>query len=268
MGAGVTAVLLGFGLLAAAASAAGRPIASASPPESGVAESREFRSSRILSTSLSLFALLLTAGLGIWAVQLSYHFSSDSEESIDLMGRAVLGSAIPLPHPKGYKRITDDDALDANLKDADSLIKNGRLKLAEASLNTAESLSFLSDDVIIRAYLGLAFATLGDDTTKRGDTAKGLSLQRRALVQYDYALGNKKALGIKHTLWVKSLRWWARIKLNQIGKMPQQAKVARAVLVVVALAYLIWGGYELYSLRRRRRHKKTRKKAEQGKSDG
>jgi hypothetical protein len=200
---------------------------------------------RLLDTSavsllVSLVALLLTAHLGIWSVMQSFRYSSDSEESIDLVGRVALGKELP-SHPNDIVFTEDDSILLRGMLAAESLHLEGRHIDAVPAFLAAESLATKSKHVFLRLRLGLRLAEMGYATE---DT----SFQRRALAQYDYVLGHKNELGIDHTLWAKSLRWWARSKLNDLGKLPPSMKreldalrLFVGVVVVVGLLVLISG---------------------------
>ena len=220
---------------------------------------------RLSPAVISIIALVLTAYLGWRSIKLSYRFSSDSEQSIDLVGRKVLDStpAPPAPYTPpvkdsllmdlvlsarelarkdsvraalaqidaayGLLRKSDDITLQVVLANTLCLIgvrvaDASVLRRALAQANAAESLSRRSSDVFGRTMLGLTLATLGDAT-------RDTSLQRRALSQYDFALGHTDILGGEYTLWVRSLRWWARSKLHELGKLPSDVLRLRSVSI-------------------------------------
>jgi hypothetical protein len=235
---------------------------------------------------LSLVALFLTGELGLQAIELSYKFSSDSESSLDMLGRTVLDSVPPRP-------VAYDRAMVRGSMERDALALNGRMLRgdttgARAALLTLAQLAdgagnflWLSlkyaqlrdlpraiafgesavardpSDAVAHSQLGLYYGQLAESLSRTGDSASSRREAHHAIDHYDNALARMEALGIARAMWVKSLRWWARASAGLVGIAPREVTThrlwVRGTEVLCALVFLATLTTECGIVRRIRR---------------
>ena len=197
---------------------------------------------------VSVISLLATVYLSFTAIKLSYRSASDSEESIDLIGRAILDTTWSLA-PAQYRLGPDARQLITATNGADSLRKAGHTARARAALCSLDAFAGRTRDPFVQMRLGLALADLAKETGDDG-------LARLALRHYDYALLQKDSLGILNSLYVKSLRWWMRVRLGDLDRLPRQYTALRALACIfVASVLALWAAATVLSLRRRRQRR-------------
>jgi hypothetical protein len=200
----------------------------------------------IVGLAAALVALVMTIYLGERAIVLSNRASSDSEESMDLVGVRVLADSL-----KGFEFDTlasCDRPLGRRIVEAVSLLKAGDTMTAESVLIAADTTATGATNPHLHGLLGLKLADLGmklhDDTF----------LLRRALKHYELALRNRRRLGINATLYVRSLRWWARAHLGEIpAPLPKTDVVLVLLCCVSGLVVLVGALIMAQYLRLKRR---------------
>lgn len=215
----------------------------------------------------ALAALVVTVGLYSKAAKLSTQVTEETDETLALVGRALVpGAVLPAWFPakavesehvafatRAMQMYASDTAvlrkeaerlLDSVLRETPSpalmLLRGLVLRKLEASQD-ADSLFRVSLDAshrgvrgLAHAYVGLRYAEVGD-SLGRGDTRHD-SLHRCALDHYRAALVDRVYLGQEFILWTKSQVWWSRVKIGE----PRRAKeeswfTRRGVWVVFAL---------------------------------